>query len=88
MHKSHDKKAPTLSAAEAAEGRGASFTGEHARRTTSGSMQGMSPGQARASCLPRCVHVTQTPGGVVPLVRLTLQRKWTVLQPPVRVKAR
>ncbi len=48
MHKHHDKKAPTLSAAEAAEGRGASFTGA-ARRTTSGSMQSVSPGQVRAS---------------------------------------
>ena len=44
-HKSHDKKGtPTLSAAEAAEGRGASFT-TGARRSESGSMQGMSPGQ-------------------------------------------
>ena len=48
MHKHHDKKAPTLSAAEAAEGRGASFTGA-ARRTTSGSMQSVSPGQVRHS---------------------------------------
>ena len=45
-HKSHDKKAPTLSAAEAAEGRGASFTG--GRRSTSGSLPGVSPGPVRA----------------------------------------
>lgn len=45
MHKSHDKKHPTLSAAEAAEGRGASFTSA-GRRTSSGSMPGgVSPGQ-------------------------------------------
>ena len=51
-HKSHDKKGtPTLSAAEAAEGRGASFT-TGARRSESGSMQGMSPGQVGSVAKP------------------------------------
>ena len=52
-HKSHDKKGPSLSAAEAAEGRGASFTA--GRRTDSGSLQGTSPGQVGPSvCIMMC----------------------------------